>query len=187
MLLAKNPTGFNEVLRTLFSDGIQRHVLFVLNDNIADGQDISWIWDVDFERTTDQLATLTVAGTRAFDLALRLKHAGIDQEAMAIVNSAPLLALKTIQESKARKTRKHKRTRNKEAMRNTQMTTLDGSTLNYTSTKTYGISYALDTAIQQTPSGQTLFVIPTYTGLLEIHRELERRGLTPRYWEESGP
>ena len=46
---------------------------------------------------------------------------------------------------------------------------------------------ALDTAIRQTPSGETLFVIPTYTGLLEIHRELERRGLTPRYWEESGP
>ena len=76
LLLAKNPTGFNEVLRTLFSDGIQRHVLFVLNDNIADGQDISWIWDVDFERTTQHLATLTVAGTRAFDLALRLKVRG---------------------------------------------------------------------------------------------------------------
>src|SRR5207244_9284813 len=80
LLLAKNPTGFNEVLRTLFSDGIRRHVLFVLNDNIADGQDISWIWDVDFERTTHHLATLTVAGTRAFDLALRLKLAGIEQE-----------------------------------------------------------------------------------------------------------
>jgi UDP-N-acetylmuramyl tripeptide synthase len=187
LLLAKNPTSFNEVLRTLFSDGIQRHVLFVLNDNIADGQDISWIWDVDFERTAHQLATLTVAGTRAFDLALRLKHAGIEQEAMAIVSSAPLRALKATQESKARNTRPHRRTRNKEAMRNTQMTTLDENTSNYRSTKTYGISHALDTAIRQTPSGETLFVIPTYTGLLAIHRELERRGLTPRYWEESGP
>src|SRR6266516_1423282 len=187
LLLAKNPTGFNEVLRTLFSDGIQRHVLFVLNDNIADGQDISWIWDVDFERTTHQLATLTVAGTRAFDLALRLKHAGIEQEAMAIVNSAPLRALKTTQESKARNTHQHRRARNIEAMRNTQMTALDESTINHRSTKTYGISHALDTAIRQTPSGETLFVIPTYTALLEIHRELEHRGLTPRYWEERGP
>src|SRR5258708_7868720 len=50
LLLAKNPTGFNEVLRTLFSEGISRHTLFILNDNIADGQDVSWIWDVDFER-----------------------------------------------------------------------------------------------------------------------------------------
>ena len=50
LLLAKNPTGFNEVLRTLFSDGIPRHVLFILQDNIADGRDVSWIWDVDFER-----------------------------------------------------------------------------------------------------------------------------------------
>ncbi|HEY6410074.1 MAG TPA: MurT ligase domain-containing protein, partial [Ktedonobacteraceae bacterium] len=45
LLLAKNPTGFNEVLRTLFSEGTRRHVLFVLNDNIADGRDVSWIWD----------------------------------------------------------------------------------------------------------------------------------------------
>ena len=187
LLLAKNPTGFNEVLRTLFSNGIQRHVLFVLNDNIADGQDISWIWDVDFERATHQLATLTVAGTRAFDLALRLKHAGIEQEAMAIVNSNPLRSVKIVQESKARNTRQSRRTRNKEAMRSTQMIAQDASTKNLKSTKTNGISRALDTAIRQTPSGETLFVIPTYSGLLEIHRELERRGLTPRYWEESGP
>ncbi|HXZ04503.1 MAG TPA: MurT ligase domain-containing protein, partial [Ktedonobacteraceae bacterium] len=187
LLLAKNPTGFNEVLRTLFSDGIRRHVLFVLNDNIADGQDISWIWDVDFERTTHLLATLTVAGTRAFDLALRLKYAGIEQEAMAIVTSAPLRALKVTHESNARHKRQHRQVRNKKMMRKTQLDGLDESTMNHGSTKTYGTSQALDSAIRQTPSGETLFVIPTYTGLLEIHRELEHRGLTPRYWEERGP
>jgi lipid II isoglutaminyl synthase (glutamine-hydrolysing) len=187
LLLAKNPTGFNEVLRTLFSDGIHRHVLFVLNDNIADGQDISWIWDVDFERTTHHLASLTIAGTRAYDLALRLKNAGIEQEAMAIVTSSPLRALKVAQASKARNTRQRRRARNKEAKRDTQITTLDNNIASRRSTKMYGIRYALDTAIQQTPAGETLFVIPTYTGLLEIHHELERRGLTPRYWEESGP
>jgi hypothetical protein len=52
---------------------------------------------------------------------------------------------------------------------------------------TYGIAQALDRAISQTPEGETLFIVPTYTGLLEIHRELERRGLTPHYWEETGP
>ncbi len=187
LLLAKNPTGFNEVLRTLFSDGIQRHVLFVLNDNIADGQDISWIWDVDFERSTQHLATLTVAGTRAFDLALRLKLAGIEQEAMSIVASAPLRALKVTHESKAHNTRQRRRTRKKAALQNTQTAALDDNTTNHRPTKIYGIPYALDIAIRQTPPGETLFVIPTYTGLLEIHSELERRGLTPRYWEESGP
>jgi len=187
LLLAKNPTGFNEVLRTLFSDGIHRHVLFVLNDNIADGQDISWIWDVDFERTTHHLATLTVAGTRAFDLALRLKYAGIEQTAMTIVTSAPLRAAKVTNESKARNTRQRRRALKAEAKRNTQMNALDESIFNYSTTKPYGIPRALDTAIRQTPTGETLYVIPTYTGLLEIHRELERRGLTPRYWEERGP
>ncbi len=186
LLLAKNPTGFNEVLRTLFSDGIQRHVLFVLNDNIADGQDVSWIWDVDFERTIHQFATLTVAGTRAFDLALRLKDAGIEHDAMTIVNSAPLRALESAQK-KARRTHQLRQAQNIEAKQNTQMAVLDESPLNHRSTRAYGISNALDTAIRQTQSGETLFVIPTYTGLLEIHRELERRGLTPRYWEVSGP
>ena len=80
LLLAKNPTGFNEVLRTLFSSDTQRHVLFVLNDNIADGRDISWIWDVDFERINSQTATLVVGGTRSLDLAIRLKYAGIAEQ-----------------------------------------------------------------------------------------------------------
>src|SRR5262249_17550521 len=48
LLLAKNPTGFNEVLHTLFTDQEKRYILLVLNDHIADGRDISWIWDVDF-------------------------------------------------------------------------------------------------------------------------------------------
>ena len=187
LLLAKNPTGFNEVLRTLFSDGIQRHVLFVLNDNVADGQDISWIWDVDFERTAHQFATLTVAGTRAFDLALRLKLAGIDLETAAIVNSTPLRALKAIQASKTRKIGQNRRKRKKVAIQNNVMSETDNNLSKLKPSKMYGISHALDTAIQLTPSGETLFVIPTYTGLLEIHHELERRGLAPRYWEESGP
>src|SRR5256714_8958511 len=89
LLLAKNPTGCNEVLRTLFSEGTQRHVFFVLNDNIADGRDISWIWDVDFERAIHLTATLVVAGSRALDLALRLKYAGVAENEMITVTSAP--------------------------------------------------------------------------------------------------
>ena len=92
ILLAKNPTGFNEVLRTLFNEGEKRHVLMMLNDKIADGRDISWIWDVDFERVARQATTLTVTGTRALDLGLRLKYAGIDVQAMSIVPLAPIRA-----------------------------------------------------------------------------------------------
>ena len=179
LLLAKNPTGFNEVLRTLFSEGTQRHVLFVLNDNIADGRDISWIWDVDFERTVQQTATLVVAGTRAYDLALRLKYAGINQKAMSIFTPAPLRA--SLQEAE-----KHNRIRRTAKNRNRKhLGSIEAS--NPASAislpQHFGIAAALNEAIHQTPVGETLFVVPTYTGLLEIHRELEQRGLTPHYWE----
>jgi hypothetical protein len=50
-------------------------------------------------------------------------------------------------------------------------------------TRAYGLKKALDSALEQTPIGETLFIVPTYTGLLEVHRELEQRGLTPHYWE----
>jgi hypothetical protein len=188
LLLAKNPTGFNEVLRTLFNNGASRHLLLVLNDNVADGRDISWIWDVDFERIVRHTATLTVAGTRALDLALRLKYAGIEQQDMTIVNSVPLRATKSISQSKARSAGQRGRVSTAEAARGTQLiATGEKGMLNHASKAGYGIAKALDSAIHRIPIGETLFVVPTYTGLLEIHHELERRGLTPHYWEEKGP
>jgi lipid II isoglutaminyl synthase (glutamine-hydrolysing) len=179
LLLAKNPTGLNEVLRTLFGEGTQRHVLFVLNDNIADGRDISWIWDVDFEQAVGQTRTLVVAGSRALDLALRLKYAGMAQQDMATVTTAPLRATK-------RSTTLHNR--NKRAAKNRTMVVVEETPEQMSGTplpRHYGIAEALDVAVQQTPAGETLFVVPTYTGLLEIQHELERRGLTPHYWEGS--
>jgi len=173
LLLAKNPTGFNEVLRTLFGDGTTRHVLFVLNDNTADGRDVSWIWDVDFERTIGQTASLVVAGTRALDLALRLKYAGVEQQDMTIVTSSPLRTLK----------RENVRKNKKRVKRGAKVTlAVKAETASETSRR-YGIAEALDQAVQQTPVGETLFIVPTYTGLLELHHELERRGLTPHFWE----
>ena len=77
LMLAKNPTGFNEVLRTLFSEDAPRHLMLLLNDNAADGHDISWIWDVDFERLAGKDLALTISGIRADDLAVRLKYAGV--------------------------------------------------------------------------------------------------------------
>ena len=198
MLLAKNPTGFNEVLRTLFSGNDQekrnqRHVLFVLNDNIADGKDVSWIWDVDFEQALQGFASLTIAGTRARDLALRLKYAGLDTREMMIVPAAPLRA--EIKDERAATSKRRPRP-GKRAGRLTaaelspvEQETTGALTIQspHTRGKTYGIAQALDRAISGTPEGETLFIVPTYTGLLEIHRELERRGLTPHYWEETGP
>ena len=175
LLLAKNPTGFNEVLRTLFNEETARHVLFILNDNSADGRDISWIWDVDFERVVNQTATLVVGGTRALDLALRLKYAGIAQESMTIVPAIPLRA-----------GRREKVSHNRISRHAKNSHTDTSNTIPADEVKPgrrYGITEAINSAVRQTPPGETLFVIPTYTGLLEIHRELERRGLTPHYWE----
>jgi UDP-N-acetylmuramyl tripeptide synthase len=73
--LAKNPAGLNEVLRTLPAGELDL-VLF-LNDDIADGRDISWIWDADFELLAGRVRSVTASGRRAGDLAMRLKYAGL--------------------------------------------------------------------------------------------------------------
>lgn len=191
MLLAKNPTGLNEVLRTLFVDDSQRHLLFILNDNIADGRDISWIWDVDFEQALQGFASLTIAGTRARDLALRLKYAGVDAQRMTLVPSTPLRAGRQDAAPARQGFGQAGRRRNEPAasppVPQSATDARTGVGPFAEAQRVYGVARALDRAISQTPEGETLFIVPTYTGLLEIHRELERRGLTPRYWEETGP
>ncbi|HTU77209.1 MAG TPA: MurT ligase domain-containing protein [Solirubrobacteraceae bacterium] len=78
ILLVKNPAGANEVLRTLALEPGEHDLLGVLNDHIADGRDVSWIWDADFELLAGRVRRATCAGTRAADLATRLKYAGVD-------------------------------------------------------------------------------------------------------------
>jgi UDP-N-acetylmuramyl tripeptide synthase len=78
IMLVKNPAGANEVLRTLVLEPGEHDLLGVLNDGIADGRDVSWIWDADFELLAGRVREATCSGTRAADLALRLKYAGID-------------------------------------------------------------------------------------------------------------
>jgi UDP-N-acetylmuramyl tripeptide synthase len=80
ILLIKNPAGANEVLRTLTLEGGQLDLWIGLNDNIADGRDISWVWDADFEVLAGRVRRVTCSGTRAEEMALRLKYAGIDAE-----------------------------------------------------------------------------------------------------------
>ncbi len=78
ILLVKNPAGANEVLRTLALEPGEHDLLGVLNDNIADGRDVSWIWDADFELLAGRVRRATCSGTRAAELAVRLKYAGVE-------------------------------------------------------------------------------------------------------------
>ncbi len=84
LLLIKNPTGANEVLRTITAGDGQFDLWLALNDNIADGRDVSWIWDADFEMLTDQVRFVTCSGTRAEEMALRLAYAGIERERIRV-------------------------------------------------------------------------------------------------------
>jgi UDP-N-acetylmuramyl tripeptide synthase len=84
ILLVKNPAGANEVLRTLALERGEHDLLAVLNDNIADGRDVSWIWDADFELLAGSVRAVTCSGTRAAEMALRLKYAGVAPERIAV-------------------------------------------------------------------------------------------------------
>ena len=132
LLLAKNPTGFNEVLRTSIEFGRASSFLIALNDRIADGQDVSWIWDVDFEQLKTVARHIVVSGDRALDLRVRLKYAEIPPEVIEVVG---------------------------------------------------GWAEALHRAAAATPPGETLFVLPTYTAMLELRAVLTQGGTLQPYWQ----
>ena len=87
--LAKNPTGFNQNLKIVEADQGPKMVAFFINDQVADGYDISWIWDIDFEELAGQPDTVVFAGgSRAHDLAVRLKYAGIEAAVIENIEDA---------------------------------------------------------------------------------------------------
>ncbi|TCJ20714.1 DUF1727 domain-containing protein [Rubrobacter taiwanensis] len=131
LLLIKNPVGFNEILRTFLAGGEAQNVLIAINDNHADGRDVSWLWDVDFEMLGGIRADITTSGIRAEDMTVRLKYAEIP----------------------VRETVPDRRT-------------------------------ALERALRRTPPGGTLYVLPTYTAMLEIRRVLSDLGYTHPFWED---
>jgi UDP-N-acetylmuramyl tripeptide synthase len=133
VLLGKNPTGLNQVLRTLAARRQDMHLLFFLNDGIADGRDVSWIWDADYELLRLHAASALAAGTRAEDLALRLKYAGFGDD-------VPL----------ERETKS-----------------------------------ALVRALRETPPGATLYVIPTYTAMLDVRELLAKMSGARAFWERA--
>lgn len=135
LFLIKNPAGASLVLETLVTEVEEGdRLLIALNDNFADGTDVSWIWDAEFEQLLAANCHLPIicSGTRAYDLAVRLKYASIKPEKLQL---AP------------------------------------------------NIVTALDQA-QEGLSGR-LFILPTYTALLELQKILAKRGVKKHYWEEG--
>ncbi|MGH2842810.1 MAG: MurT ligase domain-containing protein, partial [Solirubrobacteraceae bacterium] len=89
LLLVKNPAGANEILRTLALELGRIDLLAVLNDGIADGRDVSWVWDADFELLSGRIRHVTCSGTRAAELAVRLKYAGVEAERLQVLAAVP--------------------------------------------------------------------------------------------------
>jgi lipid II isoglutaminyl synthase (glutamine-hydrolysing) len=133
ILLIKNPAGANEILRTLALEAGELDVLAILNDRTADGRDVSWVWDADFELLASAVGKVTCAGTRAAELALRLKYAGVPVQRIRVVADLPT---------------------------------------------------ALDSALAEASAGR-LFVLPTYTALLQLRDELASRGHVAQFWERD--
>ncbi|MBV8948001.1 MAG: DUF1727 domain-containing protein [Solirubrobacterales bacterium] len=133
-LLVKNPAGANEILRTLVLEPEEIDLLAILNDRTADGRDVSWVWDADFEMLAERVRRVTCAGTRAAELAVRLKYAGVPVDRLHVVP---------------------------------------------------GVAAALDEAVAEADRGR-LYVLPTYTALLELRGLLAGRGQAVPFWEPAG-
>jgi UDP-N-acetylmuramyl tripeptide synthase len=88
--LIKNPVGASETVR-MFTTATDQplHLLIAINDRFADGTDVSWLWDADFEPLAHRVAHVTVSGTRAADMALRLDYAGVAGEVITVIDDLP--------------------------------------------------------------------------------------------------
>lgn len=133
LALVKNPVGFGEVLRTILSDEQERTLLIAINDNFADSTDISWLWDVDFERLEGHVKTAVCVGTRAEDMAVRLKYANVPQDRILV-------------EADPRR--------------------------------------AVTLALERSAPGETIYVLPTYTAMLELREVLRQGGHVTGFWQD---
>lgn len=88
IILVKNPAGFDEALKSINLDLENKSIALLLNDNYADGKDVSWIWDVDFEDLNDNnIHNIMVSGIRLYDMSIRLKVAGFDEDLFCICHN----------------------------------------------------------------------------------------------------
>ncbi|MFA6295917.1 MAG: MurT ligase domain-containing protein [Patescibacteria group bacterium] len=131
LMLVKNPTGFNEVIKLLETDGKKKKMIITLNDNIPDGRDISWIWDVDFERLINFVDYVFVAGQRAEELVLRFKYAGLDLNKIGLEKDYDKL---------------------------------------------------LEMAKMKLDAGETLYILPTYSSMLDLRNIIAKKGYLKQSW-----
>jgi len=129
IFLAKNPTSFNESLKTIMQISPKPKLMILLNDRIPDGTDVSWIWDIDIEEYMNQFETIYVGGDRLYDMALRLQYAFKKP-----VSPLPLI--------------------------------LDED-----------LSLLTKTALKQVEKDETLFILPTYSAMLDVRKILTGRGI----------
>lgn len=134
LFLTKNPTGMSQVIETLKLDNSQKNLLLCLNDNYADGVDISWIWDVDIEEIDDFAKSIVCSGSRAHDMALRIKYAGYDSSRIEVENR---------------------------------------------------IMPAFLRAANGIDMNETLYVLATYTAMLELRKHLTNSGSVSAFWKAS--
>lgn len=100
IILVKNPAGFDQAINTISLDNRTISTAFILNDNYADGRDVSWIWDVNFEKLTDlDIDTILIGGVRLYDMAVRLKVAGLPKQSFKLCEEYEILLdeIKSIQ------------------------------------------------------------------------------------------
>lgn len=136
IFLSKNPTGFNQSLKTVISLGA-KNILLVLNDRIPDGRDVSWIWDVDFEMLPNDIL-ITVSGDRVYDLALRIKYSQKSQISSAswrIKSQNQISKLKIFE----------------------------------------NLKQGIDEGLKRINHEETLYILPTYSAMLEIRKILKGR------------
>lgn len=101
LVLSKNPTGFNQSIAAVLNDSREKDIMLALNDNVQDGEDVSWIWDVDFETLVlRSQGKYTVTGARRYDMALRLKYAGAGQDSVTIADDAKSAVLAMLDSGK---------------------------------------------------------------------------------------
>ena len=181
ILLVKNPAGANEVLRTLALEPGSHDLLGVLNDNTADGHDVSWIWDADFELLAGRVRLATCSGTRAPELALRLKYAGIEPERIRVIDDLPRALAAATAERPAtvgghlvNATAKHPPTGRGRSTAADESASGEGSAA--------GEGSPAEGSPSQMDRVAPLYVLPTYTAMLALRELLVRRGEASSSW-----
>lgn len=129
LLLIKNPAGFTQVLETFLISQHASTVLFAVNDNAADGRDVSWLWDVPLELLAPAGPVAFTSGIRGADMTLRLHYAGIE------------------------------------------------------ATQVDDFEKSIEALVEATPVGETAYILPTYTAMLEIRKLLSKQTELPEVWK----